>query len=56
MKKKLRLEVFGFLDKLKSARPAMGSTDTAKHVQREFCLTWDDSKKAVATWDRQRAK
>lgn len=53
MNKKLRLEIFAFLDKLPIP---MTATNYAKYVKNTFCLTWDDSKKAVATWDRQRAK
>jgi hypothetical protein len=54
MKKKLRLEVFQFLDNLHKnyTIPTMSLTNVTKHVQREFNLTWDDSKKAVAQWVR----
>lgn len=54
MRKLLRMKINQFLDGLDTAE--MTTTNIAKYVLREFCLPWDDSKKAVAHWQRERAK
>lgn len=54
MKRLLRIKINQYLNGLNTTE--MTTTNIAKYVLREFCLPWDECKKAVAHWQRLRAK